>query len=221
MASKTLLFTLAASLPLALGATFDVAVGPGGELVFDPPTVEATPKSHSATQSTFDTPCAPLADGFSSQVVTTEAEGEEVRPFTIPTDYDGTAPIWFYCGVGQHCQNGMVFAVNAPAAPSNRSFEAFQAAARGEAPPSASASGSPSGSASGSPSGSSTRAAGSGTSSAGAPGASNSGAPSGDDDGAASSLGAGAGLLPLWQVSLPRLLPSKVVHALLYAIIPS
>ncbi|KAH6894877.1 hypothetical protein BKA70DRAFT_1439360 [Coprinopsis sp. MPI-PUGE-AT-0042] len=205
MASKTLLFTLAASLPLALGATFEVAVGPGGELVFDPPTVEGAvagdiinfafhPKSHSATQSTFDTPCAPLADGFSSQVVTTEAEGEEVRPFTIPTDYDGTAPIWFYCGVGQHCQNGMVFAVNAPAAPSNRSFEAFQAAARGEAPPSASASGSPSGSASGSPSGSSTRAAGSGTSSAGAPGASNSGAPSGDDDGAASSLGAGAGV---------------------------
>ncbi|OCF76747.1 hypothetical protein I204_02448 [Kwoniella mangroviensis CBS 8886] len=38
-------------------------------------------------------------------------------------------PIWVYCATGQHCQNGMVMAVNAPT--SGNTFSAFQAKAMG------------------------------------------------------------------------------------------
>lgn len=96
MAYKTFLFALAASLPLALAETFEVAVGPGGQLVFEPSTIEGAvagdiinfalydlflsflqaptnplyvdshPNSHTATQSTFDNPCSSLEGGFAS-----------------------------------------------------------------------------------------------------------------------------------------------------------
>jgi len=50
-----------------------------------------------------------------------------------------TNPIWVYCRQGNHCQQGMVFAIN----PGDK-FAAFQAAATGASSPSATASSSPS-----------------------------------------------------------------------------
>ncbi|KAH6892834.1 Cupredoxin, partial [Coprinopsis sp. MPI-PUGE-AT-0042] len=149
---KTFLFALSAGIPLTLAATFDVQVGPGGQNVFDPKTISNVvagdivnfifhPKSHTATQSTFDAPCVAAPEGFTSSVVTTDVAASTVHQFSLPADYDG-APRWFYCGVGQHCQNGMVFAINAPAAPNERSFEAFEALARGGTPASPAPSGS-------------------------------------------------------------------------------
>jgi hypothetical protein len=67
--------------------------------------------------------------------VTTDVAASTARQFALPEDYDGS-PRWFYCVVGQQCRSGMVFAINAPEAPSERSFEAFEAIARGAAAPS-------------------------------------------------------------------------------------
>ncbi|KAG8928651.1 hypothetical protein FRC02_006633 [Tulasnella sp. 418] len=50
---------------------------------------------------------------------------DNLPQFWIPvTD---TKPIWAYCQQGNHCQQGMVFAVNAPAPPSEKSFDAWKA----------------------------------------------------------------------------------------------
>ena len=191
MAFKTLLVALAAVAPLALAETFEVTVGAGGEFAFEPTSVEAVagdiinfsfyPKSHTVTQSTFDTPCAPLAGGFATEVIATTAEGETQQAYTLPADYDGS-PQWFHCAVAVHCsQGGMVFAINPPTE-GNRTFEAFQAAATGgEAPPA-----SPTG-------GNSTQNPPSASNSSTSPNPSAS-APAGDD-GAASSLVAQTGLV--------------------------
>jgi len=87
-------------------------------------------KNHTVTQSTFDGPCQPITDGFDS--------GLSVLPFrdveysltnmycSVPVpaeNVDGpfpaarllvrdAQPIWAYCRQGNHCQQGMVFAVN-------------------------------------------------------------------------------------------------------------
>ena len=70
------------------------------------------PKNHSVVQSSFDKPCQPLSGGFSSGSipVTTSPSGVE---FVHTIDRD--TPIWFYCGqtTGNHCQSGMVGAINA------------------------------------------------------------------------------------------------------------
>ncbi|KDR70703.1 hypothetical protein GALMADRAFT_29503, partial [Galerina marginata CBS 339.88] len=123
MISSTIGFALAA-LPLVLGATLDVQVGAGGQLVFDPEFVTANPgdivnftfnpKNHTVTQSTFDTPCV-FAPGGADTGFTPVAAGTSplpIRQFTVPA---GTAPIWFYCRQTGHCGQGMVFAINPPA----------------------------------------------------------------------------------------------------------
>jgi hypothetical protein len=62
------------------------------------------------------------------------------------TDPVQTDPLWFYCRVGQHCANGMVFSVNPTAEKTHEMFLAnAQGSGSGAAP---SGSGSPSGGAS-------------------------------------------------------------------------
>ncbi|KAF9465252.1 hypothetical protein BDZ94DRAFT_1254074 [Collybia nuda] len=111
----------------------------GGKYQFQPPTTNALvgtivtfdfsryPGNHSVTQSTFDSPCQPLAGGFDSGVIFTSTTGRKEWNLTVMD----TAPIWFYCkelSPAPHCNLGMVGVINAPAY--SEPFTAFLAAAR-------------------------------------------------------------------------------------------
>ncbi|TFK30192.1 hypothetical protein FA15DRAFT_651700 [Coprinopsis marcescibilis] len=126
------LAALAVLLPIvAQAANFDVAVGQEG-LTFTPPNVPAVPgdtvtftfypKNHTVTQSSFAAPCTPLEGGEHSGFRPTEAGPLED---TFVFDVTSADPAWFYCAQGQHCQGGMVFAVNPPA--EGNTYETFVA----------------------------------------------------------------------------------------------
>ncbi|KAJ2934949.1 hypothetical protein H1R20_g2189, partial [Candolleomyces eurysporus] len=129
---------LAALVPLAVSAAdIPVAVGQGG-LTFNPSSVTAAegdtivftfyPKNHTVTQSSFATPCSPLADGEDSGFIPLETT-DEPRVVNYVVE-NATAPLWFYCAQTapvNHCTGGMVFAINPSA---ERTFEQFQANAR-------------------------------------------------------------------------------------------
>ncbi|CAA7269420.1 unnamed protein product [Cyclocybe aegerita] len=135
-----------ATIPSALGATFEVQVGANG-LTYTPEFVNAvpgdivnftfSPKNHTVTQSSFDTPCVAAAGGARTGFIPV-APGTSplpVRQFIVP---ESTAPIWFYCGQTapvSHCGSGMVFAINPPAEGDPQSFSAFKARAQGQAAP--------------------------------------------------------------------------------------
>jgi plastocyanin len=120
----------------AEGQVHRVIVGGPGKLQFDPPHVSALPrdtivfefrqKNHTVTQSAFDDPCRPFsvngATGFDSgyQPVADGATTFPTWNFTVKD----TAPIWAYCRQGNHCGQGMVFAVNSDET-STRSYDAF------------------------------------------------------------------------------------------------
>ncbi|KAE9375898.1 Cupredoxin [Stipitochalara longipes BDJ] len=111
----------AASLALAQAITIPVSVGFGGLLKFSPSDITASvgdhveftffATNHSVTQSSFADPCHPLAGGLFSTFQPTANISSKVFVVTV-TD---TSPIWLYCGQGNHCQKGMVAAINAPA----------------------------------------------------------------------------------------------------------
>jgi hypothetical protein len=72
-------------------------------------------------QSTFDQPCVPIQNimpnktdaffsGFMPANATSIAAGN-LLTYTIRVM--DTKPIWYYCSQGQHCQAGMVGAINA------------------------------------------------------------------------------------------------------------
>ncbi|KAJ2906362.1 hypothetical protein MKZ38_002078 [Zalerion maritima] len=122
---KSILATAAAFLAATVNAAHhEVAVGKDG-LTYTPEDLVATvgdtityhfyAKNHSVTQSSFQEPCKPLEGGvFSGFVPVPEAGVESATTFTITVN--DTKPIWIYCGqtAGDHCQSGMVSAINAP-----------------------------------------------------------------------------------------------------------
>jgi len=130
------LFALVA-LRVAHAATINVVVGGTGILKFTPPFVNASTgdivrftfqqKNHTATQSTLQSPCAPKPGGFDSGFIPVADSVTSNFPVAQLTVTD-TNPVWVYCRQANHCQQGMVFAVN----PGN-DFAAFQAAATGGA----------------------------------------------------------------------------------------
>ncbi|KAI0263492.1 Cupredoxin, partial [Gloeopeniophorella convolvens] len=179
-----------------------VQVGANNGLTFDPPSVNASvgdtvsflfmAKNHTATQSSFAAPCQPLAGGVDSGFQPVAAGATSVPSLTITVN--ATTPLWFSCMQTGHCEQGMVFAVNANA---NKSFDAFQATAKASAPDgtppaSSSAPGSSpsSGSSSGAPPASSSGASPSGASSSGS-----SPSPSASPANGAASVGVRAGAL--------------------------
>ncbi|KAF9265753.1 hypothetical protein L218DRAFT_859348 [Marasmius fiardii PR-910] len=124
-----------AVIPVVRSATIDVVVGGPGVLSYSPEFVNASvgdvirftfkQKNHTVTQSTLQSPCSPKADGFDSgfvPVADSVTEGFPLAQFTV----EDTAPVWVYCRQANHCQQGMVFAVN----PGDK-FAAFKAAATG------------------------------------------------------------------------------------------
>ncbi|KAI8185527.1 hypothetical protein K4K51_011574 [Colletotrichum sp. SAR 10_75] len=100
-----------------------VDVGLNGALTFTPNDIKEpprtyvefsfNPRNHSVTQSSFDKPCEPSANGFSSGLIPTALSPSGVTFSILVND---TKPIWFYCAqtTGTHCQKGMVGAINAP-----------------------------------------------------------------------------------------------------------
>jgi len=118
-----------------------VVVG-GPSLVFQPANITAQvgdtitfqfmQKNHTATQSSFANPCSPLSSstgpGFDSGFMAV-AEGATQFP-TYTIQVNNTTPIWAYCKQANHCQSGMVFAVNAVETGQNN-FENFVNNAKG------------------------------------------------------------------------------------------
>lgn len=113
-----------------VAATQSVMVGMNGQLVFSPSNITAqmgdtidfmfmSPgKNHSVTQSAFTTPCVPLPDGVNSGFLPVPSDANFTTE-TAPTwsmIVNTTSPIWIHCAqtvTKSHCQNGMVFSINA------------------------------------------------------------------------------------------------------------
>ncbi|MCJ1475574.1 hypothetical protein MMC13_004237 [Lambiella insularis] len=110
-----------------------------GALIFTPNSVTAAvgslvqfqfhPMNHSVVQADFNHPCIPVASItpaikgiFSGFQATT---GATTPIFTILIN--NTAPIWYYCSQGMHCQAGMVGVINPPA---NETIAQFAALAK-------------------------------------------------------------------------------------------
>jgi len=109
-----------------------VTLGKGGELVFCPDQITAEPgdlvqfqfypKNHSVVQGFFAKGCTPISEapaataapGVFSGFMPVAANATEIPTFTITVN--GTTPEWYYCAQAQHCQSGMVFAINPTAA---------------------------------------------------------------------------------------------------------
>ncbi|KAK3348930.1 hypothetical protein B0T25DRAFT_581985 [Lasiosphaeria hispida] len=121
-----------------------VDVGLNGTLTYSPNNIiqpprtvvefRFNPRNHTVTESSFDKPCQPIAQGgFSSGFIAT-TQVPAVATFELIVN--DTKPVWFYCGqvVGNHCQAGMVGAINAPAV--GNTVDAFTAKAKLAPPPS-------------------------------------------------------------------------------------
>ncbi|KAG1748923.1 uncharacterized protein EDB91DRAFT_1111425 [Suillus paluster] len=129
------LFLALGVVSLAQAAQFNVTVG-GGPLRYDPQFVNANPgdiviftfkqANHTATQSTFAQPCVKMSGGFDSGYIPVSANNTNgpfpAAQFTV----QDMNPVWVYCEQGNHCKQGMVFAINP-----GTQFAAFQAAAMG------------------------------------------------------------------------------------------
>jgi plastocyanin len=136
---------LLASAAGVLAENFQVQVGQGG-LTFNPSQVQAkdgdsitfnfVAKNHTVTQSSFANPCqrqaSPLGvDSGHRPIPADAAEAATVDKVWKITVANATGPLWFYCAQGNHCQQGMVFAVNPTA---EKTFEQFTANAKAAAP---------------------------------------------------------------------------------------
>lgn len=89
--------------------------------------------NHSLTESTFEVPCeAKPAGGFKSGFLDNEDDVPGAQLFTVHVEDE--LPHWAYCGQKvpvNHCQKGMVHAINPPRV-GDRTFEAFKKIATGD-----------------------------------------------------------------------------------------
>jgi len=127
------------TLPVVVGGKPSPDAAP--VLRYNPETVDAAPgdvvefnfraNAHTVTQSSFEYPCTAIDGGFKTglQNNTMDIDRAILKEFVVPK---GDKPLWFYCGAPTHCQQGMVFAINAPKE-GERTFEKFQKAAMASA----------------------------------------------------------------------------------------
>ncbi|THU82890.1 hypothetical protein K435DRAFT_784444 [Dendrothele bispora CBS 962.96] len=83
----------------------------------------------SVTQSTFASPC--VSSGIDSGFQATPANASEFATWSFTVN-NASAPLWFFCAQtvpANHCNAGMVFAVNPT---QEKSFDAYQAIAKGQ-----------------------------------------------------------------------------------------
>ncbi|KAL6150588.1 hypothetical protein ACJBU6_10871 [Exserohilum turcicum] len=110
-----------------------------GNIIFKPDTIEAAqgdmisfhfwPKNHSVVQATFDKPCQPMDGGFYSGFVPTSDASAAASTVFMYEVKNASAPIWFYCSQGKHCQGGMVGVIN-QAKTGDKTIDAFKKAAQ-------------------------------------------------------------------------------------------
>jgi len=124
-----LLFTLGS---VASAAVHNVQVGSQG-LDFSPSTVTAAAgdtvvfelfSPHDVVQGDFASPCTPSGSGFFSGPYSDTNSGS-LRFVVNVTD---TKPIYYYCSISRHCQNGMVGGINLPS--SGNTLDAYNSAAQ-------------------------------------------------------------------------------------------
>jgi len=135
-----------AATPAFVAAQQQVIVGMNGTLTYNPSQMTVAQggtvqfvfmsKNHTVYQSSFADPCTPLANGFQAPYFPIATDQTDNFP-TITLQVTQTDPLWFYCAqtTGKnHCEAGMVGAINPTA---DKTFAAFQATAMGLAPGSA------------------------------------------------------------------------------------
>ncbi|KAF8622239.1 hypothetical protein AX15_007178 [Amanita polypyramis BW_CC] len=100
-----------------------VIVG-GSNLAYNPSSIVAQPndivmfefhqKNHTVTQSSFASPCSPLningTTGFDSGFFPVNSNATQFPTWNYTVK--DTKPVWAYCRQANHCQSGMVFAIN-------------------------------------------------------------------------------------------------------------
>ncbi|KAI1280038.1 hypothetical protein F5Y07DRAFT_387258 [Xylaria sp. FL0933] len=129
----------------ATAANIEVTVGKDSKLEFNPASIKAEvgdtitykffSKNHAVAQSTFADPCHLQENGIFSGF-TPNTSPDVVAPTDFTITVNDTKPLWFYCPQtnGNHCQNGMVHAINAP--DTGNTFDAYKAKAQTAATPS-------------------------------------------------------------------------------------
>ncbi|THU82088.1 hypothetical protein K435DRAFT_692209 [Dendrothele bispora CBS 962.96] len=126
-----------------------IIVGDNKQLIYGPMNISASigdtvtfefhQKNHTATQSSFSSPCVAVDGGFNSGFMPVADNATEFPTFTITIN--DTQPIWGYCQQTvpvSHCGSGMVFSINAVESGPNN-FAAFQALAMAQNGPANSA----------------------------------------------------------------------------------
>jgi len=88
-------------------------------------------KNHTATQSSFAQPCTRQRNTVTNELgvdsgfmpIPTNPVPTQIPVWTIEVKQD-SSPIWLFCNQANHCNSGMVFAINAPES-GNHTFQAF------------------------------------------------------------------------------------------------
>ncbi|KAJ7274827.1 hypothetical protein C8J57DRAFT_1592218, partial [Mycena rebaudengoi] len=130
-----------AQVKVDVGAT---SASPGGIFQFNPNSIKAAkgtvvtfeftgaPGNHTVTQSSFDKPCEPLANGFDSGWIFIKEKIDPPPTWSI-TITDDSKPIWFYCKQLNPTAHCMVGAINVQ--PGDKSLQAFQNNAKAASAP--------------------------------------------------------------------------------------
>ncbi|RWA13241.1 hypothetical protein EKO27_g1865 [Xylaria grammica] len=147
---SSLALGLVFSVSFAAAVNIEVTVGKDSKLEFNPASITAQigdtitykffSKNHAVAQSTFADPCHLQENGIFSGF-TPNASPDVAAPTDFTITINDTKPLWFYCPQtnGNHCQNGMVHAINAPN--TGNTFDAYMTKAKQAATPSTPAAG--------------------------------------------------------------------------------
>jgi plastocyanin len=119
-----------------------VTVGGSAGLVYSPDTITANigdmvqfnfmSQNHTATQSSFTTPCEKLATGVDSGFMPNPSNSVSPPPLML-FQVNTTDPIWMYCRQTGHCGKGMVFSINPTSTKTQAQFQALAISQNGTA----------------------------------------------------------------------------------------
>ncbi|KAF8913638.1 hypothetical protein CPB85DRAFT_1433832 [Mucidula mucida] len=126
MLFKSIIAFALAFAPVALAANIDVQVGPNNAFSFAPTTITADvgdtitftflSRNHSATTTTFESPCTVPEGGVGPGGFDTGFFDATTEVQTAVATITDTEPHWVTCrqAAGAHCRLGMVMAINPP-----------------------------------------------------------------------------------------------------------
>ncbi|KAI1210433.1 Cupredoxin [Annulohypoxylon truncatum] len=138
--TQTVTAAAATSAAVAAAATHTVTVGGAAGLVYTPDSITANvgdmvifefmSANHTATQSTFATPCKLMEGGMDSGFQP-NANNTVNPPPKVAMQVMTTDPLWFYCKQTGHCGKGMTFSINPTAAKTQAMFQQMAIAQNG------------------------------------------------------------------------------------------